>query len=314
MNWFYLLLGLLVLIVGGEFLIKAAVDIAKKFRISTLVIGMTVVSFGTSAPELLVSLKAAVGVNPHPQIAIGNIIGSNIANLALVLGLTALIFPLRVERNSINIDWVMMFFCSLLFYFFSQDLMLVRWEGILMFSLLLIFTFWLIIKSRREFVQPPDDDEKPKGPSMMVSIGYLAGGMIGLYFGSEWLLKGAVGIAQTMGMSEHVIGVTIVAFGTSVPELVASGIAAFRKQSDISVGNLIGSNIFNIMAVLGLTSIVTDIPIEKQVLSQDMLWMLGVAFLILPIMLMGRKINRVEGAFLFLIYVAYLIFVTQSAI
>ncbi len=308
-NALWLIAGLVVLIAGGEFLVSAAVDVAKKFKVSTLVIGMTVVSFGTSAPELLVSLKAALADPPHHQISIGNIIGSNISNIALVLGLTVLIFPLVVDRNSIRIDWPMMMLASVLFFVFILDQQLVFWEGAVLFALVVAFVIFLIKKSRKEH-QEEEEDEKER--PFYMSMAYLVAGLVGLYFGAEWLVKGAVGIARSLEIEEHVIAVTVVAFGTSVPELVTSGVAAYRKQTDISVGNLIGSNIFNIMVVLGVTSMVEDINVTANVLTTDIYWMLGISFLVLPLMLYKRRIGRIQGAILLASYVAYVYIIWPS--
>jgi cation:H+ antiporter len=311
MTYLFLILGLTTLIVGGEFLVSGAVGIAKKFHISTLVIGMTVISFGTSAPELIVSIKAALsGV---PEIAIGNVIGSNIANIALVLGITVMIFPIVIDKNSKIIDWPMMMFSSILFYifflFFGDGYSIERWEGIVLFILLLVFIFFLISNSRKntkklakEITVEADDEPKK---NIWISLGYLALGLIGLYFGASWLLDSAVILAGDFGMSNEVIGLTVVAFGTSVPELVTSAVAAFKKETDISIGNLIGSNIFNIMAVIGITAMVKPIPVGVET-NYNMLWMLGIAFALLPLMLIGKKLGRLKGFMLFGTYVIYI--------
>jgi len=303
----WLILGLIVLVVGGELLVRGAVGIATALEISPLVIGLTVVSFGTSAPELLVSLNAAM--EGSPGIAMGNVMGSNVANLALVLGVTVLIFPIAVDRQTKIIDWPMMMFTSLLLFVFCWDLEINRWEGITLVVILITFTIWLIRKSRKDSKKKKvdTDDDIPEAPkSISKSIGYLALGLVGLYFGSEWLLDGAVGIAQSLGMEERIIGLTIVAFGTSAPELVASCVAAFRQQTDISIGNLIGSNIFNVCAVLGITSTVTDINVDQAIMNSDIYWMLGVSLLILPMMLIGKKIGRLKGFILVGGYVFYI--------
>ena len=313
--YFWLILGLATLIVGGEFLVRGAVGIAKKFHISPLVIGMTVVSFGTSAPELMVSLDAAMG--GHPDIAVGNVIGSNIANLALVLGLTVIIFPIVVDRNSKVVDWPMMMLATILFFVFSWDLIIEWWEGTILFSILVGFTFALVRGSRKKTkaaLAASDDDEVASvKDNPMLSALFLIGGLVALYFGAGWLLDGAVEIAKFAGMDERMIGVTVVAFGTSVPELVTSAVAAFKKQTDISVGNLIGSNIFNIMAVIGLTSIVHPIPIsDKEALSWDMWWVIGIAAALLPLMVIGRKLGRFKGVLLFGSYVVYITLVVMA--
>lgn len=306
----WLVLGLILLIISGEILVRGAVGIATKLRVSTLVIGMTVVSFGTSAPELFVSLDAALDGNP--EIAVGNVVGSNIANLALVLSITVLIFPLLVDRNSIRIDWPMMMLATAMFWLFSLDGLIERWEGVVLFAVLLAFVYFLVRNSRRN--PPKDDDEKPDLAGWKVGV-FLLGGLTGLYFGAEWLVDGAIGIAESYGVNQHIIAVTVVAFGTSVPELVASCVAAFKKEMDISVGNLIGSNVFNIMAVIGLTAIVTDIQVEKNVIENDMWWVAGISMALLPIMVINkRKIGRAQGVILLASYIIYVYLLISTGV
>ncbi len=311
----WLIIGLAVLVIGGEFLVRGAVGIATVLKLSPLVIGLTVVSFGTSAPELLVSVNAAL--NDNPGIAIGNVLGSNIANLALVLGVTVLIFPLVVERQTKWIDWPAMMIASILFFIFAQDLLIEAWEGIVLLVFLISFTVFLIRKSRKESkskeLEEAMDEIEDALKSTPKALGFLALGLVGLYFGSEWLLKGAVGIAESAGMEQHVIGLTIVAFGTSAPELVASCVAAFRQQTDISIGNLIGSNIFNICAVLGTTAVVKEVRVESAIMDSDMLWMLGISLALLPLMIIGAKIGRLKGFLLFGTYVLYITLLVMSA-
>lgn len=303
------LIGLAALIFGGEFLVRGAVGIAAKAKLSKLVIGMTVVSFGTSAPELLVSLQSAF--DGSPEIAIGNVVGSNIANLGLVLGITVLIFPMPVSRNTIKYDWPMMMFATGLFYLFALNLSLERWEGLILFVLLIIFIVFIIRNSRKSNEFEIDDieniDELTKKVSTPKHIMFLSIGLVGLYFGADWLIDGAKGLAARAGLSKHVIGITVVAFGTSVPELVTSAVAAYKKETDISVGNLIGSNIFNIMIVLGITSIVKPIGVEPNVISWDILWMIGIALALLPMMIFRNKIGRISGVILLATYVTYIV-------
>jgi cation:H+ antiporter len=311
MVYLVLILGLATLIVGGEFLVKGAVGIAKKLHISTLVIGMTVISFGTSAPELIVSIKAALSGNP--EIAIGNVVGSNIANIALVLGITVMIFPIVVDRNSKILDWPMMMIASILFFvfalFFGKDYTITRWEGGILFFILVGFIYYLVSNSRKKTKQAlaeTDNETEAVSDNIWKSLLFLFVGLIGLYYGADWLLKSAVEIALSLGMSKSVVGLTIVAFGTSVPELVTSAVAAFKKETDISIGNLIGSNIFNIMAVIGITAMVKPINVDKAVINYDMLWMLGISAMLLPLMLIGKKLGRLKGFMLFATYVIYI--------
>lgn len=300
-----LILGLIVLIIGGELLVKGSVTIANNFKISPLVIGMTIVSFGTSAPELLVSLQAAMDGNP--AIAIGNVVGSNIANLALVLGVTVLIFPIVAERQTKIVDWPMMFLATVLFYIFAYtENQIVFWEGAILLGILIVFTFLLIRNSRKQNKEAEVENEGDEKGSSIVGLLLLLGGLIGLYFGSGWFVHGAVSIAKDFNLSDSIIGVTVVAFGTSAPELVASTVAAYRKQTDISVGNLIGSNLFNIMAVLGITSMVTPISVENSILNFDMYWVIGIALAMLPILFIGKRIGRLKGILLLATYILYI--------
>ena len=312
-NLFLILIGLATLIIGGELLVKGAVGVATKARLSTLVIGMTIVSFGTSAPELLVSLKAAM--LEVPEIAIGNVIGSNIANIALVLGLTVVIFPMPVGRNSIRYDWPMMMIAGILFYVFGYDLIIERWEGLILFIILILFITFLITNSRKqnkskiEHIAGDIEEVKKKSSSnkdLLKNFALFVLGLIGLYFGARWLVSGASDLGKAAGLSNHVIGITVVAFGTSVPELVTSVVAAYRKEMDISVGNLIGSNIFNVLAVIGITAIVHPIPVEGYVISSDLLWMLSLFLILFPMMFINKKISRFSGIVLLLIYVVYI--------
>jgi len=310
MAYLMLIIGLATLIVGGELLVKGAVSLAYKFRISKLVIGMTIVSFGTSAPELLVSIKAVLG--NHPDIAMGNVVGSNIANIGLVMGLTALIFPIVVDRNSIRFDWPMLLFSTLLAYLLILDGEIVRWEGLIMVSALLAFSYFLIWKSRKDNRKTSADkeegaEEERIRSSVWRNVLFIVLGCVGLSLGADWLVEGAVEVAAGFGVSDLVISVTIVAFGTSAPELVTSLVAAVRRHSDISVGNLIGSNIFNLLAILGITSIIHDIEVSPAVIQFDMLWVTGLTVIIFPMMLNNRTITRLEGGILAAVYVAYIL-------
>ncbi len=308
MDYFWFILGLVVLVIAGEILVKGAVGVATSFKISPLVVGMTVVSMGTSAPELLVSIKAALG--GVSDIAIGNVLGSNVANIALVLGLSAIIFPLAVEQNTLKFDYPMMIISTLLLYAFMFDGKLQPWEGFIFVSFLISFIVFIIWKSRRDNKKLETTSENIVPNKMVLNICYVLFGSVGLVFGADWLINGATGIAKQYGVSDLVIGTTIVAFGTSVPELVTSCIAAFRKQTDISVGNLIGSNIFNILAILGITSIIKEIPINPISISEDMWWVIAVAVILFPFMYVGKKIvNRFHGLILVLAYIAFVYFI-----
>lgn len=309
MEYLWLILGLVALVLGGEFLVKGAVSIALKAKISPLVVGMTVVSFGTSAPELLVSLSAVF--DGYPDVSVGAVVGSNISNIGLVLGITVLIFPIVVNRDSLRIDWPLMILATFMFYFFAMNGEISWWEGSIFMVILSLFTFWLIRRSRREGIQLAAESEVEEinvGNPVYKDVFFLAIGMLALYFGAEWLIDSVVSIASSQGVSEKLISVTIVAFGTSLPELVTSAMAAVRKETDISIGNLIGSNIFNIFAILGITSILHPLKISQSINQFDMYFLLAISILLLPLMLFGKKIGRLKGVFLILFYAGYVYF------
>ncbi len=307
----YIILGLFLLVVGGEFLVRSSVGLSFKLNISKMVIGMTVVSFATSAPELLVSLQAAM--DGSPAIALNNVIGSNIANIGLVLGVTAIIGPIMVSKDFYKLNWpVMMAFSLVLFYFLQNDGLLTRIEGLSLFLGLIVFLV-VLIKSTKEEEESDEVDDKLATVGYGKILGWLAIGGLALYFGSEFLVDGAKTLAKSVGVSEGVISITMIAIGTSVPELAASVIAAVKGEKAISLGNLIGSNIFNIASVLGLTSLIKDIPVtEPQILDRDIFWMLGFAFIILPLVFLPKQfnLNRIKGIVLFLAYVVFIYLVS----
>ena len=286
-------LGLLLLVVGGEFLVRSSVALSFKFNISKLVIGMTVVSFATSAPELIVSLSAAL--SGSPAIAINNVVGSNIANIGLVLGITALIGSIGVDKSFYKFNWpVMMLFSIALYYFLINDNQLTWDEGSILFIALLVFLFLLIKRSKNSDIIEDVDDALAIVSNFKIII-WLIIGAIALYFGARWLVDGAKEIAISFGVSDGVIGITMIAIGTSVPELAASVIAALKQEKAISLGNLIGSNIFNIGSVLGITSIIKTIPVtESQILSSDIFWMLAFAAILIPLILLPKNFKLVD--------------------
>ena len=306
-NIFYLIIGLFSLIIGGEFLVRGAVSLAVRMKVSMVVIGLTVVSFATSAPELIVSVYSAL--TGHPDMALGNVIGSNIANISLVLGVTALIFPLSFQQRLYRFDIPVMLLASALFgVFLYSNSSLNFWEGLCFVLLLSVLTIYLIRRSRKEEEMKGEKTAEPI--SLVKLLVYLLLGALSLYFGSRWLVDGAAGIARSVGLSERIISVSIVAFGTSVPELAASIIAAFKKEKDLSVGNLIGSNIFNIFAVLGITSMIQPIyVVDEGLITNDIWWMFAVALLLYPLMFLFHKrhIGRLEGVLLFILYITYII-------
>ena len=301
--------------VGGDFLVRGASNLAYSIQISPLVVGLTVVAFGTSAPELLVSLQAAL--DGHPDISMGNIVGSNICNLTLVLGATATFYPILVHENSKKIDWPMAMGSSALLYFFvSYDHVVQRFEGIIFVLILAIYTYFLIEMSRRETLERmvEEEEEIPEivGSAVLKEVGFLILGGVMLYFGSEWFVGGAKNIAQGLGVSDAIIGLTVIAIGTSLPELVTSIIAAYQKNTDLAVGNLLGSNIFNILSILGWTSIVKDISVNPQLIDVDMWIMMGITVMVLIMMVVGKKIGRLSGVILLVTYAAYMTYLVMK--
>jgi cation:H+ antiporter len=277
MDYIFLFLGFVLLMFGGDFLVKGSVSLAGHFKVSKLVIGLVVVSFGTSAPELVVSLDAAI--KGFPDIAVGNVVGSNIANIALVLGLTAIVLPIKVKKKAINFDWSVMMFISLLVFLFCFDLKLQFIEGVIFIIILFVFIYRSIYKSRKNNKTNLEESVPPKF-NLFISILFVIAAGVGLIYGAEFLVKGASNIAKNLGVDDRIISVSVIALGTSLPELATSIAAALRKELDIFIGNIIGSNIFNMLAVLGLTSIVKSIDINPMILKFDMLWMIGISLLL----------------------------------
>ena len=308
MNIFLIFLGFLLLVVGGEFIVRSSVALSLKFNISKFVIGMTVVSFATSLPELIVSVNAAL--NNSPSIAINNVIGSNIANIGLVLGLISILGKITVDNYFYKRDWPWMFFFSLLMWFFiSQDSVLQKYEGLILFLILIFFTLTIIKKSNYLDFKGSIDDELLKTSNFKIFI-WLIISSITLYFGSEFLVDGAVNLAKQISISEAVISVTIVAIGTSVPELAASLVAIAKKEEGISVGNLIGSNIYNIGSVLGITAMIKEVPIAEEIIQRDIIWMLIFALIVIILAIIPRKnyITSFKGLIMFSMYL-YFIFI-----
>lgn len=314
MSLVYIFLGLVLLVVGGEFLVRAAVGLSFKLKLSKMVIGLTVVSFATSAPELLVSIQAAL--DGFSDISLGNVIGSNIANIGLVLGITAIITPLTIDKDFYKFNWPVMMLLSVgLYFILSSGNEISRMEGIGLLLILTVYLFLLIKRARKNSVSAdaPEEvkDELSTVSNFKISIWLVIGG-VALYFGSDFLVIGAVELATTMGVSQRVIAITMIAIGTSVPELAASVIAALKKEKALSLGNLIGSNIFNIASVLGVTAIIQPIVLKSQeVLTNDIWWMLGFSVVLIPLAFIPKQfeIGRVKGL---VIVVAYCAFVSLA--
>lgn len=307
MDYLFLLLGFVFLIFGGDFLVKGASGIALNMGLTPMVVGLTIVSFGTSAPELIVSIKAALQQDENSLMSVGNVVGSNIANLSLVLGVTALISPILIKKISLIQDWPVLMLSSVLAGYFMSDLVISKWEGVTLFSLLIVFTAFLLLKSKKQNEKEDSTDDGQKSP-VVKQLFLVAIGVVGLALGSEWMVDSASKIAASWGVSPFLIGVTILAFGTSVPELVTSGIAAYRGETDLAVGNLLGSNIFNILSVLGITAMIAPVPLTQSIFENDVVWMIGIAMLLFVLMLIRKNLNRLKGVLLILCYLAYIYF------
>ena len=301
-----LLGGLALLIFGGNALLKSSVSISLKLSIPKIIVGMTVVSFATSLPELVVSLNAALAGNP--DLALGNVVGSKAANIGLVLGVTLLFGSMEVTSSFYKSDWPALMVASLLLLgVLYCDGVLARCEGGVLVLVMIAFLWWLLKMQSGPAVvdELPSDDELLSVP---MTLFYLVVGGVGLWLGSEWLVEAAVSIAEDLGVSDRVIGITVVSIGTSIPELAASIIAVIKKEKAISLGNLIGSNIFNIMSVLGITAIVSPITVKDQgFITYDLFFMTFIAFVLFPLVFAPSKmkLSWKEGLVLLSIYGAF---------
>lgn len=297
------------LVIGGEFIVRASVALSLRFNISKFVIGMTVVSFATSLPELIVSINAAL--NNSPSIAINNVVGSNIANIGLVLALIALLSNISVNEKSFRRDWSWMFFLSIMLcLFIITDNELNGFEGFLLIALLVNFIY-KVLKNSDSIELLNDVDDKLKLTSNFKILIWLFISSLTLYYGAEFLVDGAVKFANQINISEAVISVSIVAIGTSIPELAASLVAIAKNEKGISVGNLIGSNIFNIGSVLGITAIIKDIPIAQEIIQRDIVWMLMFATIIMVLSVLPEK-NKISKYKGIIMLVGYFIFIFQA--
>ena len=304
----FLILGFVLLYYGGEFLVKGSVNLANKFNISKLVAGMTIVSFATSSPELFVSIEAIV--NKSSDIVFGNIIGSNIANIALVLGCTALFFNINVSDKTLKIDFPFLFFATFsvgyILYFLGK---ITFFTGLILLMILTAYLFYIISSSRNEKNSIVDQEEKYDKSTYLNCFTYLILGIVLLKYGADFLVSSAIDIATLLNIEERIIAVTVVAIGTSVPELATSIVAALKKEVDLAVGNIVGSNIFNLLAVLGITALYKEIEImNNDILSIDYLFMfiITVIFGVMLYFFDKGKINKLKGGILLLIYFSFI--------
>ena len=323
MTWFWLALGVAILTGGAEVLVRGAVGLAAAMRVSPLVVGLTVVAFGTSAPELVVSLRSAFA--GQGEIALGNVVGSNVFNVLVILGLSAVIVPLRVDQKLIRLDVPIMIAVSVAVAIMGLDGRIDRLEGACLAACLIVYTIWSIRKSRQE--NNPEvlgeyaaefSDKTPATPGrLLLRLVMMATGLAMLVAGASLFVDAAVSLARGWGFSELVIGLTIVSVGTSLPEVATSVVAALKGERDIAVGNVVGSNLFNIMCVLGFTSLAspTGLPVEAEAITQDLPVMVLVALACLPVFLIGHTIERWEGLLLlgfYGLYASALIFEAQA--
>jgi cation:H+ antiporter len=310
---FAMLGGLSVLGVGGEAIVRGAATLARIVGLTPAVIGLTVVAAGTSLPELVVSGMAAL--RGSPAIAVANVVGSNIFNVVFVLGVTAAIAPLPVRGNVVRVEWPFLIIVSCLTGLVMRDLMIDRVEGAVFSAALIGFMAFSVWLARREVVgveaaqfeaEVGQRQLPARWRELGVAIAFVAGGLLLLVLGGGWLVDGAVAIARSAGLSERVIGLTIVAAGTSAPEAAASIVAARRGQADIAIGNIIGSNIFNLLGILGLTALLTPVAVPAELMRVDFWWMLGTSAVLFPVMRTGLRISRAEGVLLLAIFALYL--------
>ena len=306
MNFIYIISGLVLLVSGGNWLLKSAIGLSVKLKISKIIIGLTVVSIATSAPELIVSIKSAL--DGFSNIAVGNVIGSNIGNVGLILGTVLLINSIKVSPTFYTLDWPVKIIVSFLLAFFLWfDNSISRTEGFIFLILFILFLVYLIKINKNIIVELPNETTKEQ--TLLKLFLFLFFGGAALWLGSELLVKGAVNVAKNFGVSDRIIAITVVSMGTSIPELTSSVIAALKKESDIAIGNVIGSNIFNILGVLGISAIISPINnIDQKMIFHDLIWMLGFAVALMPLVLFTRRSSLFfkEGVLLILAYAVFI--------
>jgi cation:H+ antiporter len=304
MVYLLLLIGFALLVFSGRILIRSSVSIARHFHLSPFVIGLTIVAIGTSAPELLVSLTGAI--KGHTDLAVYNVIGSNISNVLLVLAVTSLILPIPVRLKTFWPNWSVMFLFSLLVFLFLLDLRFTWNEGLLIFILLIGYVIFSVYRSGSSSQRAVEDDQKEMKivPALMLIVGSSGG----LALGADLLVDNAIILARDFGVSQRIISISLIAVGTSIPELTTSAIAAFRKQTDISIGNIIGSNIFNLGFVLGITSMVKTLEVNPMILSFDIYWLFGIALVLMGMLFIPTRLilSRWKGLAMLSIYLIYL--------
>tara|TARA_R110000868_G_scaffold13892_1_gene64583 strand:+ start:21144 stop:22091 length:948 start_codon:yes stop_codon:yes gene_type:complete len=295
--------GLVALFLGGELLLRGAVTVSRKLGISELLIGLTIVGFGTSLPELLVSTRASL--DGQPGIAIGNAVGSNIANVILIVALAALVRPPEGWSRTVKRDALVMIGASVLLLALAAFGVISRLTGVVLVAALLAYLVLAFLQERSAPPPPVETEQGAGGGNIGIALVSLLGGFAVLFFGAEWLVEGASALARQFGISEAVIGLTIVAVGTSLPELATSVLAAYRGKTDVALGNIVGSNIFNILGILGIAGLIAPIPIADKFVSFDIPVMLGIAVLFGAALVFARRIGRVVAGLMLLAYGSY---------
>lgn len=304
----FCIVGVALLYFGAEYLIKGGVAIAKKLGVSPLLIGLTLVAFGTSAPELVVSIQAAL--NNSGDIAVGNVIGSNICNVALILGLCAIIKPIITNEKLFKLDMPLLLGSSVLFacFYFADGRGINFWQGAVLFTILVIYLVWSFYQDKKsgsgELAAAAEEESGDKPCPVWLALIMVAGGLAGLVFGAKCFVASAVYFALAMGVSQAVVGLTIVAIGTSLPELATSVVAVIKNERDIAVGNIVGSNIFNILVIMGIAPMVSDLH-APNIGMADLSVMLALVPVLWIMMKTGKKVSRVEGGILLAVYIAY---------
>lgn len=311
-NMVYLLfvLGFVLLVKGADILVAGSASVAKKLKVSEVVIGLTIVSMGTSMPELIVNILAST--SGSSDIAVGNVVGSNISNILLILGISALIYPLAIGERTVLTEIPYSLIATLLVAFLANaeifghiHASLSRWDGVLLmlfFALFMAYILRLVREGRADMIEQAPEEMLPMGRSVV----YILLGVLALFYGGKWVVDGAVEIAGSFGLSQKLIGLTVVAVGTSLPELVTSAVAAYKKSTDIAVANVIGSNIFNLLWVLGISALIHPIQYDPLI-NQDILVLIGASCLIIFSLLVGKpkSIDRFNGVYFVLLYVVY---------
>jgi len=307
MDFIAIFIGLVLLIKGGELLFDGSIAFSLKLNIPKFIVGMTVVSIATSAPEFIVSIQAAI--MGHPDLALGNVIGSNLANIALVLGIIIIVTPIKVDKLFYKNDWPVMMIVTLIFIFLvSKDSYLGKTDGIILL-LFLVFYFGYLFVFQRNRIDDSEINSFTTNYPFFKILFLMFFGSFFLWLGSEVLIKGSVNLASQIGISERIISVSVIAFGTSIPELSTSIIAIINKEKGISIGNLIGSNIIDMLGVIGITVVLAPITnLDQEFINNDLIWMISVAFILLPLLFLNKKLEfgRIEGIILIVVYVVFI--------